>query len=84
MMRCTVVWLEEAQSDLAEIWLSEVDRNSVSLAASEIDRELAYNAPDKGVEVSEGIRAYFAPPLRILYLVREQDRIVEVLRVRRQ
>jgi hypothetical protein len=37
----------------------------------------------KGVDVGEGIRAYFAPPIRILYLVREQDRIVEVLRVRR-
>jgi plasmid stabilization system protein ParE len=84
MMRCTVVWLEDAQSDLAEIWLSEVDRNAVNLATSAIDQDLAVDPQEKGVDVSEGIRAYFAPPLRILYLVREQDRIVEVLRVRRQ
>jgi plasmid stabilization system protein ParE len=84
MMRCTVVWLEDAQSDLAHIWLSEVDRNLVNLAAAAIDQELAIDPSTKGVEVSEGLRAYFAPPLRILYLVREQDRIVEVLRVKRQ
>jgi plasmid stabilization system protein ParE len=84
MMRCTVVWLEDAQSDLAHIWLSEVDRNAVNLATTAIDQDLAIDPSVKGVEVSEGIRAYFVPPLRILYLVREPDRIVEVLRVRRQ
>ena len=81
-MRCTVVWLKDAQTDLAEIWLGSADRNAVNSAATAIDRDLAVDAFTKGVEISEGLRAIFSPPLRILYLVREQDRIVEVLRVR--
>jgi hypothetical protein len=35
------------------------------------------------VEVSEGLRAFFAPPLRILFTVEEGDRLVEVVRVTR-
>jgi plasmid stabilization system protein ParE len=82
MMRCTVVWLEDAQNDLAEIWVASADRDAVNKAAAAVDRNLIEDASEKGVEVSEGLRAMFWPPLRILYLVRDQDRIVEVLRVR--
>jgi len=32
--------------------------------------------------LSEALRAFVAPPLRVLYTVREDDRIVEILRVR--
>jgi hypothetical protein len=59
------------------------DRKLVTAAAHRIDVELSEDASSKGVEVSEGLRAFFAPPLRILFAVDEADRKVEVLRIRR-
>jgi len=82
MTRYTVVWPGGAEDDLAEVWLNASDRNAVSAATFAIDRELAQDATQKGLEVSEGLRAFYEPPLRVLFAVREEDRIVEVLRVR--
>ncbi|MEX0712682.1 MAG: type II toxin-antitoxin system RelE/ParE family toxin [Pirellulales bacterium] len=82
MTRYSVVWPKSAQHELADLWLSAQDRGAVTAAADEIDRQLAEDAPDKGVELSEGMRAFFAPPLRVLFAVRNEDRVVEVLRVR--
>jgi hypothetical protein len=83
MSRYTVVWLESAQDELAELWTIARDRNAVTAAAHIIDVELSHDAATKGVEVSEGLRALSAPPLRILFTVDEGDRLVEVVRVRR-
>ena len=46
------------------------------------DRHLADAPLTKGVELREGLRAFFAPPLRVLYSVRDDDRVAEVLRVK--
>ncbi len=83
MIRCTVVWVESAQNELAELWLAGPDREAVTAATHAIDQELAVDPQIRGVELSEGMRAFFSPPLRVLYTVREEDRIVEVLRVMR-
>jgi hypothetical protein len=83
MTRYTVVWLGSALDELAEVWTAARDRNAITTAAHIIDAELSHDALTKGVEVSEGLRAFFAPPLRILFTVVEDDRIVEVVRVRR-
>jgi plasmid stabilization system protein ParE len=83
MTRRTVVWVQSAQDDLAELWLNSADRNSVTAAANGIDQELAQDATTKGTALREGLRAIFVPPLRVLFAVREDDRVVEVLRVRR-
>ena len=83
MIRYTVVWLKGAQDELTEIWIDASDRNVVAIAADAIDLQLAEDANAKGIEISEGLRAFFAPPLRVLFAVREADRVVEVLRVRR-
>jgi hypothetical protein len=83
MTKYTVVWHQGAQEELAELWMDARDRNAVTIAANVIDRELSQNAAAKGVEVSEGLRALFTPPLRILFTVNEDDRVVEVLRVKR-
>ena len=63
--------------------MSARNRNAVTAAAHVIDEELSQDAVTKGVELSEGLRAFFAPPLRILFTVDEGDRIVEVVCVRR-
>ena len=79
MTRFTVVRVQSALDDLAEFWLEASDRNSVSRAADAIDRELAEDAPGKGNELSEGLRSLLAPPLKVIFTVREADRIAEVL-----
>jgi hypothetical protein len=83
MIRYTVVWHEGALDELADLWMKAPDRNAVTEASHLIDAELSEDASSKGVEVSEGLRAFFAPPLRILFAVDEGDRKAEVLRVRR-
>jgi hypothetical protein len=83
MIRYTVVWTTGAHDELAELWISATDRNAVTAAAQIIDVELSQDAATKGVELSEGLRAFFAPPLRVLFAVDEGNRIVEVARVRR-
>ena len=79
----TVVWLESALGELADEWMNSPDRNAVNAAVNAIDAGLAVDAATKGIEMSEGMRALFSPPIRVLYSMREDDRIVEVLRVRR-
>jgi hypothetical protein len=74
MNRFTVVWPEGSQDDLAEIWINARDRSAVTAAAQFIDIELSYEAPTKGVQLVEGLRAFFSPPLRILFTVDEGDR----------
>ena len=81
MTRYTVVWVKSAQDELAELWLNAPDRNAVTTAAHAIDQELGEDAQDKGSELSEGLRSLFAPPLKAIFTVREDDRIAEVLRV---
>jgi hypothetical protein len=83
MTRYTVVWLGNALDELAVLWTTARDRNAVTAAAHVIDAELSDDASTKGVEVAEGLRAFFAPPLRILFTVDEGDCVVEVVRVRR-
>ena len=83
MIRYTVVWHKEAQDELAEIWIDTSDRNAVTMAAYLIDMMLSQDALSKGIELSEGLRALFASPLRILFTVDEGDRVASVLRVRR-
>ena len=41
MSRHTVVWLQDAQDELAQIWLDSDDREAVTQATSRIDSVLA-------------------------------------------
>lgn len=83
MTRYTVVWARDAVNDVADLWLVAGDRDEIALASHRIQQDLAADATAKGVEVSEGLRALNVPPLRILFSVREDDRVVEVLCVKR-
>ena len=81
-MRYTVVWTQSARDELAELLLNSSNRRAVSSAADAIDKRLSEDATAKGTEISEGLRAILAPPIRVLFAVSEQDLVVEVLRVR--
>lgn len=83
MTRFTVVWHPDAQNELAELWMAAPDRSTIAAAADLIDLELSQDAENEGIHIVDGLRAFHSPPLRVLFAVREDDRIVEVLRVRR-
>lgn len=78
----TVVWLKSVHQEVGEIWLAASNRNAVTAASAEIDRELAVDAEVKGKPLSEGLRVYDAPPLRAVYSVDPENRLVEVCRIR--
>jgi plasmid stabilization system protein ParE len=83
MIRYTVVWTKSARDQLATIWLDAHDRNAITAAANEIDVHFSRDASAKGVELHEGLRALFVPPLKAIFAVSEDDAVVEVLRVTR-
>lgn len=82
MTRYTVAWASGAEDDLADIWLRAGDPDAVTRAADAIDVQLAQNPGAQGIELREGLRALFIPPLRVIFAVSENDRRAEVLRVR--
>lgn len=81
MTRDTVIWEEDANSDLAELWLTLPDRNATTAASHAIDRELAEDASTKGDALKEGLRVLVVPPLKAIFAVFKDDRIVKVYRV---
>jgi hypothetical protein len=79
MTRYTVVWHQEALEELTELWMGASDRTAVTLAASAIDRHLAIDATEKGIAAPDDLRQLTIPPLRVLFVVSELDRIARVL-----
>lgn len=83
MKAYTVVWLQDAADQLIEIWLAASDRNEITAAVEALDQLLADDPIDwMSREVSEGLRAITVLPLRVIYVVRTPDRIVDVASVR--
>jgi mRNA-degrading endonuclease RelE of RelBE toxin-antitoxin system len=82
MTRYTVVWSQEAQDQLADLWLDSPNRQAVTRASDAVDRMLAGDPVAQSFDVREGLRGLRVPPLRVIFLVREADRIVDVVRVR--
>lgn len=83
MTRYTVVWLRDAENELAEIWLSADDCQAVADAANAIDRELLIDAHIKGQAFSKELLVLTVPPIQVLFRVSELDRLVEVASARR-
>jgi hypothetical protein len=80
-MKFDVIWLPDAESELANIWLAATDRNKVTQAASMIDRALESNAEDEGESRPNGQRIAFFEPLAVRYRIVPGTSRVEVLRV---
>jgi plasmid stabilization system protein ParE len=79
--RYTVVWAEEALDDLAEIWMSALDRDGIALASRTVDEALSEDPATCGIELSEGLRSFSIPPLKALFSIEEDDRLVRVARI---
>lgn len=82
MTRRTVVWVSDAEAELAEIWLASESRDRVTSASHAIDLALTQNAESVGSPLAEGLRAFDQPPLRVLFEVLDDDRLVRVLKVK--
>jgi hypothetical protein len=52
------------------------------VAANFIDSGLGNDAPRKGTAVAEGLMSLHVPPLHVLLVVREADRVVEIVSIR--
>ncbi len=82
MHRFTVVWVQSALEELADLWTEAHDSLAITTAAQAVDNELSENPGSKGTEVAEGLRALVIPPIRILYSVDESKSVVEVAKIR--
>lgn len=82
MTRYTVTWLQVALDELAQLWVTTDDRQAMTDAANRIDALLGTNPAAHGQELSEGLLSLDVSPLRVLFTIREEDRLVEVSSVR--
>jgi hypothetical protein len=83
MNRFTVTWWDEALQELAQLWLDGDVRDALNTAALQIDAELSRDPHLKGQEVAEGLRRIDIGPLRAYFVVNQDDRMVEIVGLRR-
>jgi plasmid stabilization system protein ParE len=84
MTRYTVVWLQEALDELTWIWLAASDRAEVTAATAKLDALLVSDPSSSSQSVSDGLRKLIVKPLTAFFEVREDDRLVEIVRIRRK
>ena len=80
-MNHTVVWLQSAEQELAELWLDAADRDAITNAASLIDQLLGANPENEGESRPAGRRILFVAPLGAVFRTLPNDRLVIVTRV---
>jgi len=81
-MDWTVVWVPDAEQELADLWLNATDRDRITLAAAEIERRLRHDPESAGESREAGRRILIAPPLAATFRVSPADRLVQVLNLR--
>lgn len=81
-MKWTVVYLPDAEQELAALWVDPASRADVTDASNRIDR-LLQRDPEKVGESREepDQRVVFVAPLAVLFRVTADDRLVEVIHV---
>jgi plasmid stabilization system protein ParE len=79
-VKWTVVWLPEAQDDLARLWLAATDQKAITQAADWIDKALRQKADKIGIQSLDG-RFLEKSPLSVAYDIRPDDCLVRVLQV---
>jgi hypothetical protein len=82
-MNYTVVWQPPALATLAKLWTDGPDRNAVAAASDSIDARLARDPLSQGESRDGPHRILFVAPLVVDFEVREAERTVLVLCVRR-
>lgn len=80
-MNYTVIWLPDAEQELAEVWLNAPHRSAITRAAAAIDRLVESAPEDEGESRPNGRRILFAAPLAVIYRVHPDEHQVTVLHV---
>lgn len=80
MTKYTVVWHEKALDDLAGIWIASEKQQAVTASVTSIDRILRSDPSIKGVDFY-GDRLLVVITVAVVYVVKDQDRIVEIVAV---
>lgn len=80
-MKFTVIWVSDAEQDLAALWLASTDRAALTAACHRIDQQLAVNPEQLGVVCFDTVRTLVEFPLTVDFEIIEEDRIVHVLSV---
>jgi len=81
-MRYTVTWKPSVEQRLADIWITAPDRRAVADAVNVIDKSLRFDPHNQGESRDSTTRILIVLPLAVVYDVRTEDRLVEVLSVR--
>lgn len=80
MTTYTVVWHEKALDELAGIWIASEQQQAVTGSVNRVDRILRSDPSIKGVDFY-GDRLLVVFPLAVVYVVKGQDRVVEIVAV---
>jgi hypothetical protein len=82
-MRYTLVWIPDADDELARIWTAAIDKRAVADATNEIERTLKRSPLSVGVEYDDDDRCLVISPLEVIYTVSPGDPMVRILWVAR-
>ena len=81
MKSYSVVYLSEAEEELVSIWEMAADRAAIAGAANRADKLLADSPRNQSVFLGEDLWRLEVPPLRFYFIIRDDDRIVEISNV---
>ncbi len=81
-MRYTLVWIPDADDELARIWTDASDKRAVTDATNEIERILKRQPLTAGKPYDDD-RSLVVNPLEVIYTVSPDDCMVRVLWVAR-
>jgi hypothetical protein len=83
MNRFTATWWDDALQELAQLWIDGDVRDALNAAALQIEAGVSRDAQLRGQEISEGLRRIDVGPLRAYFVLKEDDRTVAIVGVRR-
>jgi len=79
MSKWTVVWEESAEIELGNIWFGAGKSPKVTEVSHQIDKVLKADPHRNGKPLTEGLFVIERPPLRAVFTVSDDDRMVRVL-----
>ena len=81
-METDIVWMDDAQSDLAEIWMDRVaHRNRITRSADELEEMIAADPEGAGESREEEDRVVFVGCLKVRYYYDAERKVAIVLGV---
>jgi hypothetical protein len=78
-MSFQVLWLPDAEQELAQVWMESSDRSAITRAVHRVENRLTANPANEGESRTKSRRIAFERPLAIIFRVRPSERAVEVV-----